>query len=140
MGTKFANLQVYNLQVSEIETLLPGCIAKRFSNKWTTIVRDDFQIGLIEQEARILSKKIDKAVLSVGYYDDDVLALNIFRNGRSVACHISDNAYGYVKKTSNPITFAHELELDETDTECLKWIFKCENLPKKVQLLEMLLG
>lgn len=140
MGTKFANLQVRDLSISDAETLITGSHAVQFSKGWTTIVHEDFEIGVIEQVARRISKKIDQAVMAVGYYDDEVLTLNIFKNGKSITCHNSNNSYGYIRKTGNPNTFVQELKLDEADRDYLKWIFKCEDLTKKVELLEKLFG
>ena len=140
MGEKFANLQVQGLSVSEAQKLLSNSCAKQYTNGWTTVVRDDFQIGLIDQEARKLSKKIDKLVISVGYYDDDILTLNLFRNGKSIVSHISNNAYGYNKKEGNPSTFVKELNLSTEYQEYFKWVLKCDNPERKVELLEKLLG
>ncbi|WP_088228807.1 hypothetical protein [Desulfosporosinus sp. FKB] len=140
MGTKFANIQVLDLPICDVENLLPGCIAKKLSANWTTILHEEFQIGMIEQVGKVLSKKIEKTILTVGYFDDDVIALHIFRNGKCVTCHISEYAYGYKKKIGNPSKFVSELELPDSDTERLKGIFKCEDLAKKVELLERLLA
>lgn len=140
MGRKFANLQVQGLSVIEAQKLLPNTYAKQSTNGWTTIAREDFQIELIDQEARRLSKKIDFLVISVGYYDDDILTLNFFRNGKNVASHISNNAYGYTKKEGNPSTFVKVLDFPIEYKEYFKWVLKCDNPERKVELLEKLLG
>jgi hypothetical protein len=140
MGTKFANLQIKGLPVTDIQKLIPRSIAKSFSNGWTTIVREDFQIELIDQEARKLSKKIDMLVVAIGYYDDDVFTISLFRNGKKIVNHISNNAYGFTKKIGNPAVFVQELGLEEECKKYLKFIFKCENIYKKIELLEKLLG
>lgn len=140
MGRKFANLQVQGLSVIEALKIMPNTYVKQSTNGWTTIVREDFQIEQIDQEARKLSKKIDSLVISVGYYDDDILTLNLFRNGKNVASHISNNAHGYTKKEGNPSAFVKELNLPIEYKEYLKWVLKCDNPERKVDLLEKLLG
>ncbi|MGC5327681.1 hypothetical protein [Brevibacillus sp. SYSU BS000544] len=140
MGTKFANLQIKQRNADFLIDLPPGYIIKRLSEGWITILHEDFHIGNIEDAALKLSKEIAHPVLSVGYYDDDVLVLNLFKAGKTVTTHVSDNAYGYEAKAGNAYKFVEILELEENDAGLLKDILKCENLERKISLLENLFG
>lgn len=140
MGTTFVNLQIREFPVSETEKLLPGCMVRNLSDGWTTVISENFQIGLIGNVARKLSKKIDNAILSIEYYDDDMLMMNIYRNGKVVTSHVTDNGYGYIKKAGNPITFLQELKFCTSEAPYLKEIFNCEDLSIKMQLLQKFFG
>jgi hypothetical protein len=140
VGTKFANLQIRQLDTVCTLELLPGWTMKQLSEGWTTVLHEDFYIGNIEAAARKLSKKIVNPVLSVGYYDDDVLVLKLFKGGKAITSHVSDNAYGYEAKAGNANKFAENLELEDNDAGFLKDILKCEDLERKVSLLEDLFG
>ncbi|AIQ13135.1 hypothetical protein [Paenibacillus durus] len=140
MGTKFANIHVRYLEPAQVIEHMPGCSVRVLSEGWTTVLREDFQMGQIEQIARGLSKKIENVVLSVGYFDDDVLALHLFHKGKMVTSDITNNAYGYQAKRGNPTRFQQSLELDQEVAPLLKEVFKCDDLEEKVYLLEHLLG
>lgn len=94
----------------------------------------------MDKIGRKISKNIENPVLSVEILDDDVLVLNVFRGGKNVASHISCSEYSYIKKLGNPDAFVKELGLREDYSEYIKWSFKCEDLRKKIQLLEKILG
>ncbi|NIK72070.1 hypothetical protein [Paenibacillus sp. BK720] len=140
MGSKFANLQIQYVDPLIVKEIIPGCTVKEFSRGWVTVLHEDFQIGTIEREAYKLSKNLDRPILSVGYYDDDILVLRVYKQGKSVAYHVSNDGYGYESRTGNPTHFQQSLGLEEKDTSVIKEILKCENLEKKVVLLENLLG
>ncbi|MNY22124.1 hypothetical protein D3C86_1557150 [compost metagenome] len=77
MGTSFVNLQIRSNSIHEIEEVLPGSIVRSFSDGWTTIVSEHFQVGDIEKTAKKLSKAITPSVMSIEYHDDDVLRMSI---------------------------------------------------------------
>lgn len=140
MGAKFSSIHIRDVSPDILQKLLLSYKVKTISEGWTTILREDFEIGKVDQEARRLSKKIDSAVLAVGYYDDDILVLSIYRNGKNITSHVSSDAYGYTAKMGKVDAFVNELKLDNDDGELLKWIFKCEDLGRKVELLSVLFG
>ena len=140
MGTKFANLQIRQQDPKGLPELLPDCTIRQLSEGWTTVLHHDFHIGNIAVAAQKLSKKIKYPILSVGYYDDDVLVLGLFRDGKSISAHISDNSCGYEARLGNVKKFAEFLELEENDVSLLKAILGCQNLERKIYLLENLLG
>ncbi|BBI30889.1 hypothetical protein [Cohnella abietis] len=140
MGTTFANLQVRECSTDEIEKALPGSRATQLSDYWTTVVSEQFQVGTLEKMAKKLSKEINRSVLSIEYFDDDVLRIAVYRNGKVIDSHINENGYGLPKKSGKPKLFIEELGFDSVEVKYLKEIFACEDLGKKLQLLQYFLG
>ena len=140
MGTTFANLNIHRLSINEAIKLIPGCLARQFDPEWITITSENFQCGAMDKVSKKISKMIDSPILTTEVFDDDLLILRVFRNGKNTAKHACGLDLGDIKKLSKPAAFIEELELPENYTEYLKWIFKCEDLGKKIQLLEKTLG
>ncbi|RED55772.1 hypothetical protein [Cohnella lupini] len=140
MGTSFANLQVRACSTDEIEKALPGSRAIQLSKGWTTVVCEQFQVGNLEKSARKLSKAIDQSVLSIEYFDDDVLRIAVYRNGKVIDSHINENGYGLPKKPGKPKLFIKELEFESVEVKYVKEILACEDLGKKLQLFQYFLG
>lgn len=72
--------------------------------------------------------------------DDKVLILNIFREGKAAARHVSSSGYGLAKSIGKASRFIKELELPQSYADYLKWIFKCEAPDRALQLLEKVLA
>lgn len=140
MGTTFANMHIKNIKPAEGEMLIPGSLVKQFNPEWVTITAENFQAGTMERLAKKVSKKINTPVLSVEVIDEDVLMLNIFREGKAVARHVSGSGYGFIKNIGKAARFVKELELLESYTDYFKWILKCEDPDKALQLLEKVLA
>jgi hypothetical protein len=140
VGTTLANLQIRKLSVNEAEQIFAGSLIKEFSSGWITVTSEHFEAGNMQETARRVSKKIENAVLSVEIFDDDLLIISIFRKGKTVASYISGTEYGYIKKQGNPASFVKELELPETCIEYLRWIFKYDDIGKKIELIERIIG
>jgi hypothetical protein len=88
---------------------MPHCIVRELSKGWTTVL-----------------------------HHDDILVLSVFNQGKSVALHVSSDGYGYGAKMGNSANFQRFLELDEGAVSLIKEIFKCEDIEKKITLLEQL--
>lgn len=140
MGTTFVNLHTRNYLTEEINKVLPGSIVRNFSDGWTTIVSEHFEVGRIDIVAKKLSKAIDQSVLSIEYFDDDLLRMTIYRNGKSLTSHINENGYGLPKKFGKPKVFVEELGFDLSEVKHFKEILACEDLGKKIELLQYFLG
>jgi hypothetical protein len=140
MGTTFANLQVRECSTDEIEKALPGSRAIQLSEGWTTVVSEQFQVGNLEKSAKKLSKAIDQSLLSIEYFDDDVLRIAVYRNGKVIDSHINENGYGLAKRPGKPKLFIEELEYESVETKYVKEILACEDLGKKLQLFQYFLG
>ncbi|MNI06795.1 hypothetical protein D3C73_597880 [compost metagenome] len=141
MGTSFVNLQIRSNSIHEIEEVLPGSIVRSFSDGWTTIVSEHFQVGDIEKTAKKLSKAITPSVMSIEYHDDDVLRMSIYRNGKTMTSHITGGeGYGLPRKPGKSNVFIEELGFDLSEVKYLKAIFACEDLGEKIELLQHFLG
>ncbi|RUT33598.1 hypothetical protein EJP77_08130 [Paenibacillus zeisoli] len=141
MGTSFVNLQIRSNSIREIEKILPGSTAGSFSDGWTTIISEHFQVGDIEKVAKKLSKAITQSVMSVEYHDDDVLRMSIYRNGKTMTSHITGGeGYGLPRKPGKSKVFIEELGFDLSEDKYLKAILACEDLGKKIELLQHFLG
>ncbi|QYR19170.1 hypothetical protein KZ483_14495 [Paenibacillus sp. sptzw28] len=141
MSTTFANLQIRYNSVHEIEKVLSGSIVKCLSDGWTTITSEHFQVGDIEKVAKKLSKAITPSVMSIEYVDDDILKMSIYRNGRTLTSHISGgDGHGLTNKLGKPEVFIEQLGFDSGEAKYLKAILVCEDLGKKIELLQHFLG
>lgn len=140
MGTTFANLQVRNGSVHEIQLALPGTVVKEYSDGWCTIVGEHFEVGQMDRIAGALSRSIDQGVLSIEYFDDDLLKMTIFNKGRTLTSHISENGQGIPGKPGKPKTFINELEFDSSETTLFREILACNDTGKKLELLQCFLG
>ncbi|WP_410769487.1 hypothetical protein [Fontibacillus sp. BL9] len=140
MGTTFTNLQVREHSIDEIEKVLPHCIVRNLSDGWTTIVSEHFQVGDISKVGRKLSKAINKSVLSIEFFDDDVLRMTIYRDGKTLTSHVNKNSYNIPSKLGNHNAFLKELEFDLSESKYFKEVLKYEDLGKKIELLQHFLG
>ncbi|MEK4512072.1 hypothetical protein [Paenibacillus sp. FSL K6-2524] len=140
MGTTFTNLQVREHSIDEIEKVIPHCTARNLSNGWTTIVSERFQVGDISKVGRKLSTAINKSVLSIEYFDEDVLRMTIYRDGKAVTSHVNPNGYNVPPKMGSPKVFLEELGFDLNESKYFKEVLKCEDLGKKIELLQHFLG
>lgn len=140
MGTTFANMNIKNISLEEAELLIPDSLVKKYNSEWATITSPNFQVGIIEKLAKKVSKKISNAVLTVEVVEEEILILNVFREGKGVASHVSSSGYGLAKNIGKASKFIKELELPVSYADYLKWIFKCEAPDKALQLLEKVLA
>ena len=140
MGTTFANLQVRNGSVKEILHALPGTVVKEYSDGWCTIVGEHFEAGQMDRIARALSRSIDQGVLSIEYFDDDLFRMALFREGKALTSHITENSQGIPEQPGKPKTFIDKLGFDSSETMLFREILACNDTRKKLELLECFLG
>ncbi|MNJ45260.1 hypothetical protein D3C77_403470 [compost metagenome] len=57
-------------------------------NGWISILNDWFEWGTIDTFSEAMSCHIASPILTVGYFDDDILEINIFRSGKRITGHI----------------------------------------------------
>lgn len=100
MGTKFGNLQVGSEDKAAViaafrelpaaNDLIPGrYYVGSIAPGWVSILGDDYGWGNVVEEAENVSSLIGSPVLSVGYFDDDVLELTVAVNGETIATHVA---------------------------------------------------
>ncbi|WP_240420530.1 hypothetical protein [Paenibacillus periandrae] len=58
-------------------------------DEWISILNEDFGWGETEAFGEEISNHINSPVLTVSYFDEDVLDLNIYMNGQLVTGHLS---------------------------------------------------
>ncbi|MBD2862457.1 hypothetical protein [Paenibacillus oceani] len=75
---------------------------------WVSILGDDYGWGNVVEEAENVSSLTDSPVLSVGYFDDDVLELTVAVNGETIATHVA-----------GPGLDVYELDAGTADAETL---------------------
>lgn len=140
MGTTFTNLQVREHSIDEIEKVLPHSLVRNLSDGWTTIVSEQFQVGAISKIGRKLSKVINKSVLSIEFFDDDVLRMTIYRDGKTLTSHVNKNSYNIPSKMGNHKAFLEELDFDLSESKYFKEVLKCVDVGRKIELLQLFLG
>lgn len=119
MGTKFGNLQVRSEDTEAVIAAfreLPAAndpIPGRYyvgsiAPGWVSILGDDYGWGNVVEEAENVSSLTGSPVLSVGYFDDDVLELTVAVNGETIATHVA-----------GPGLDVYELDAETADAETL---------------------
>lgn len=79
MGAKFGKIQVLNTTVEELRALLSGAIVGQWSERSVTALSENYALGTVEREGQKLSRKVAGPVLTVGLFDDDLLASRSIR-------------------------------------------------------------
>lgn len=119
MGTKFGNLQVRSEDTEAVIAAfreLPAAVdwvpsryyIGSFSPGWVSILGDEYGWGNVVEEAENVSSLTGSPVLSVGYFDDDVLELTVAINGETIASHVA-----------GPGLDVYELDAESADAESL---------------------
>ncbi len=137
MGTTLGNLHIYNTDPEFIKTLINGDYPiMRMSDEWTSVL--DVGLETVDTEAKKLSKSIDAAVFSFMYFDDDLISLKLFREGKKVAHY--ETYYERAPYVKSCREFLAAAWLEASLEGRLMKIFKCEDLGRKVEMLEELFG
>lgn len=138
MGMTFGNFHVYKGNQEQIFAILKNKhTVVELSPDWVTVV-DEFAADQSQKAARSVSKSIEQPVLHFYYFDDDVITLSLFQQGKCVASYWMDYAgQGHIKKIG---LFISLLGLDSSCEKRLRAVLKFENLGKKISLLEELFG
>ncbi|MBO9606356.1 MAG: hypothetical protein J7639_10410 [Paenibacillaceae bacterium] len=97
-----------------------------FREGWLSVLNDWFGWGEVESTGKKLSKFIDKNILTIAYYDDDLFELNIFRNGQLLTGHIWCN---------DSVAEDYQLEINKGNTDYLINFFGNENQENVLTLL-----
>lgn len=140
MGTTLANIHIYTENEIQVCELLSDNKYQvlSISKNWTSILYK----GFIEKDPNIvgrrLSKKISVPVLSFMYFDDDLMSLTLFNNGKTSAAYYL--RYGYNPSLTKCKNFINDLGFEESDLPRLRKIFKCSDLDKKINMLEEFFG
>lgn len=94
MGTKFANLHVQTEKVEEVIAALKNSgISRSFFvgsfNGWVSVFDERFNWEEIGSSVQTISRLLTYPMLSVGYFDDEVLELGLFQNGQLITKHLA---------------------------------------------------
>ncbi|MFZ5973995.1 MAG: hypothetical protein ACOYU3_01120, partial [Bacillota bacterium] len=140
MGTSLGNLHVYKGNPDEVKKLLHQgeYMVDEISKEWTSVFCREFRDGATEKVAKKLSKTLVEPILSFQYFDDDFIYLVLFKQGKIIAQYwMGDSGEPYFK---NCRSFISELGFDASWEKRLRNIFKCNDLGRKVDMLEEFLG
>lgn len=93
MGTKFANLHVQTEKVEEVIAALKNSgISRSFFvgsfNGWVSVFGERFNWEEIGSSVQTISRLLTYPMLSVGYFDDEILELGVFQNGQLITKHL----------------------------------------------------
>lgn len=139
MGTTLANIHVYKQDADTIKNLLPDeYVVKEISKDWVTILNR----GLMEKDpfsvASELSRHTTSPIITFYYFDDDVMALVLSKQGKDIAnC---GNDYEGEIHLENCEAFMDELGFHPESIARFTQILQCTDLGKKVDMLEEFLG
>ncbi|MCL2672750.1 MAG: hypothetical protein FWF10_12100 [Clostridiales bacterium] len=138
MGMTFGIFHVYKGHIDQVNAAFEGKhIVVQASAEWITVA-DEFEGDESIKAARSLSKQIPKPVLHFFYFDDDIISMELFQNGKTMAaCGMDYSGQMQMRKIG---MFVSLLDLEASQEKRLRTILHCENLDLKVALLEELFG
>ncbi|WP_316572392.1 hypothetical protein [Neobacillus sp. YIM B06451] len=89
MGTKFANLHIQTENLEEVvealkKTSLPASYFVGQFGSWISVYGDAYDWGSIRREAEVISQLVKYPVLSLGYYDDSVLEIGLYKDNHLI--------------------------------------------------------
>lgn len=110
-----------------------------FRNGWFSVLNDWFAWGGVEAFGEKLSSMMKSTILTVSYFDDEILEINFFKDGRQLTGHIwcseeTKEAYDIEMKYGD-ITIIKEL-LEIQDINEINKIFEhqdCEQAAEELQ-------
>lgn len=139
MGTKFANIQVYDGEIEEISALCPEYTVTQLVENWVTIVDESFEWGTVQKVARRLSKRITNPILTTEYFDDDYIEFAIYVDGKMLTKHIPASYEWYERKVGKYKPFVECFGLIQEREKQLRLVLKEENPERSLCLLECVL-
>lgn len=171
MGTKFGNLHVKTADIAEVISALKELASENsvnsthgdeaFANllheanmqknifyvgslqpEWVSVLNDWFGWGEVESVGEALSGYLASPVLTCSYFDDDVLEINLYRNGECLtgqlwSSHGVAEDYGLEHKEAD-ISILSEY-LGHNRTEQIKHALELEDQEEAVQAFEQIL-
>ncbi len=137
MGTTLANLHVYNVHPESVKPFVnKNFNVLELSEGWTSILGISLEDA--DKEAGKLSKNIGAAVLSFMYFDDDLMSLKLFKNGKRTAHY--EMFYEREPYLKGCREFLAAAGFDSAMETRLRKILRCEDLGRKVEMLEEFFG
>ncbi|MBH5318766.1 hypothetical protein I6N90_13245 [Paenibacillus sp. GSMTC-2017] len=130
MGSKFGSIHIFTEKeveaISILESMIEDIQVTSSSSGWTSIYGESLQWGTASPAAVKLSKNIHFPVLSVEYFDDDVLEIHLIQAGKKIASLIQGAAlegYGLRRKRLKVEKIQEVLNVSINDKE-LNWVCK----------------
>lgn len=122
-GVKEKNLKLFS-RFKEMPDDLLKMICKshseyvicQFTEKWLTILNANFGWESVDAVALAISKHINEPILTIGYFDDELVTMSIIENNKILTKHISGlglSAYEIDAEKEDAIIFNEYLELDQ---------------------------
>ena len=138
MGMTLASLHVLGGNPEQLHILMPNAIVGTWSADCVSIFDAALVPGVVDKQARTLSKKVSQPVLSVWLFDSDAVGFSIFQGGKPVASHIL-NPDGYQKFGNIPL-FCRVCSLPEEDIPRLRAVWRKGDAETQLDLTACLLG
>ncbi|WP_409294086.1 hypothetical protein V1498_12670 [Peribacillus sp. SCS-26] len=125
MGSKFASLHIQTNDLKRITDIInhsntQSSFFVKVNNNWISIYSDSYHWEGIEQEAKAFSNQLSQPVLSVGYFDDDLVEIALIQNNQVITKQISGYGaedYGLDPENMNIDLFIQTLQLSIENEE-----------------------
>lgn len=130
MGTKFGNVHVMTTRADDVIVALQEMSLEEtyfigtFESGWTSILKVGLDWGTTEEFGELLSEHVNYPILTVCFFDDDVLEVSLFRNGEYLTGHRWLSQY-----------CDYELEEKKADISLFSEIFGHENYSQIQKIL-----
>ena len=114
-----------------------------YQNNWISIYSESFNWEDIDKKGIKVSKSINCPILSVGYFDDDILKLDIIKDGKVITRHYEgdniESCFGIKNITADFDLIIETFNLN-FNLEDFKGIIMNRDLETKVEKLEHILN
>lgn len=138
MGTSLGNIHILGAGIDQIKACIPDAVTGVWSSDSVSVFSPDYMPGLVDKQARALSKKIPQPVLSAWIFDSDAVGFSIFQAGKCIVSHILDSE-GPGKMGNIPL-FCQTWQLPKEDEARLRAIWKKGNAEDQLCLTALLMG
>lgn len=93
MGTKFANLHIQTENLDEVidiikKSKMSGSYFVGAFGRWISIY-GSYNWKTIGTEAQVISQLLEYPVLSVGYFDDDIVEIGLYQHNHLITKHVT---------------------------------------------------
>ncbi|WP_409292689.1 hypothetical protein [Peribacillus sp. SCS-37] len=147
MGSKFANIHIQTNDIKGITDIINQSHTQssffiEVKSNWISIYSDSYHWEGIEQEAKAFSSELSQPVLSVGYFDDDVVEIALIQDKQVITKQLSGYGaedYGLDPENMNIDLFKQTLQLTIKNEE-LETALEMEDISEIVEEMGKLLN
>lgn len=147
MGTKFSNIHIQTKNLDEVIEVIEksGCCSSYFVGSfegWISVFGQCFSWEDVATVAQGFSKSLQYPVLSIGYFDDDIVDIGLFQNNSLITQQVvafDAEDYGLEHKEMEINSFKKVINLP-IDIDKLAIVLKNEDVSEIIEGMQEILN